>query len=235
MTGSGWVLGLASVCCMYILAFPFAVERAINISMKLSDDDVFLVWTGVVIPATAAVASVLVAAISVRIASRAKEIAENSEKARREAEEHREVFERTLKFDAALKNLYLGIAGRIEALKEYDAVARTVAFNLTKSGRPEITLPSRPPVSSLLALILAARLDAPDDEELEMLKVASSEVIMAAEDGELKPQQDSPAAREARLGKELHKLEGLLYAIGDWREANPPERTKILNELRLDF
>jgi hypothetical protein len=217
---------------MSLLAFPAAVDRAVNISMKLSDDDVFLVWTGIVIPATAAVASVLVAAISVRIASRAKEIAENSETARREAEEHREVFERTLRFDAALKNLYLGIAGRIEALKEYDAVARTVNFNLSNLGRPEVTLPSRPPVSSLVALIIAARLDAQDDE-LEILEVASSIVIMAAEAGELEPKRDSPAAREARLDQELQRLEALLYSIGNWREARPLERTKILNELRL--
>lgn len=232
MDRSTRVLGLASVCCMHLLALPTAIERTLNISMKLSDDDVFLVWTGVVIPATAAVASVLVASISVAIASRAKEIAEHSETARREAEEHREVFERTLRFDAALRNLYLGIAGRTEALKEYDTVARTVNFNLNNLGRPEITLPNRPPISSLLALIIAARLDARDDE-LEMLEVASSVVTMAAEDGELEPKRDSPAAREARLGQELHRLEGLLYSIGDWREASPPERTKILNELRL--
>ncbi|WP_454700065.1 hypothetical protein [Arthrobacter humicola] len=200
--------------------------------MKLSDDDVFLVWTGIVIPSTAAVASVLVAAISVRIASRAKEIAQNSEAARRDAEEHRELFEHRLRFDAALKNLYLGIAGRIEALREHDAVARTVAFNLTKSGRPEMMLPNRPPISSLLALIAAARLDAHSDDELEMLEVAASVVIMAAEEGESEPERNSPAAREERLGQELHRLEGLLHGIAEWREVSPPERAEILNELR---
>ncbi|MFE4198453.1 hypothetical protein ACFRJ9_21615 [Paenarthrobacter sp. NPDC056912] len=214
---------------------PSVVERAMNIPLKLSDDDVFLSWTGIVIPAVAAVASVLVAAISVRIAARAKKIAEDSEAARREDQAHREVFERTLRFDAALKSLYLGIAGRIEALVEYNAVVRTVAFNLAQSGRPEITLSSRPPESSLLALIASARLDAGSDDEHEMLEVAASVVIMAAEEGQLEPKQDSPAAREARLGQERHRLEGLLYGIEEWRLSSPPQRVKLLEAMRPEI
>ncbi len=89
---------------MHPLAFAAAVERTMNILLKLSDDDVFLAWTGIVIPA-AVVASVLVAAISVSIAARAKKIAEESEGARREDQAHREVFERTLRFDTALKGV----------------------------------------------------------------------------------------------------------------------------------
>jgi hypothetical protein len=218
---------------MHPLGFPAAVERVTDIPLKLSDDDVFLAWTGIVIPSAAAVASVLVAVISVRIASRAKKIAENSEAARLEAEEHREFFERKLRFDAALKSLYLGLAGRIEALKEYDAVSRTVAFNLGRSGSPEMMLPTRPPISSLLALIAAARLDAHKEDEREMLEVAASVAITAGEAGELTPAKDSAGAREERLRQELDTLEGLLHAIGEWREARPPERARILNELRL--
>lgn len=208
------------------------LAAANNVPLKLSDDDVFLAWTGIVIPSAAAVASVFVAAISVRIASKAKEIAKNSEMARLEAEQHRESFERQLRFDVALKSLYLGIAGRIEALKEYDAVSRTVSFNLSRSGSPEMTLPSRPSISSLLALIAAARLDAHNDDELEMLEVAASVAITSAEAGELTPERESHAAREARLGKELQALEDLLYGIGVWRETGPTERVNILNELR---
>lgn len=211
---------------------PTAVERAVNIPLKLSDDDVFLAWTGIVIPAAAAVASVLVAVISVRIAARAKKIAEDSETARREDQAHREVFERTLRFDAALKSLYLGLARRIEALVEYDAVSRTVAFNLAHSGRPEVTLPSRPPVSSLLALIAAARLDAGSDDQQEMLEAAASVVIMAAEEGETELKPDSPAEREARLGRELHRLEGLQIRIEEWRLSTPAERRKILDAMQ---
>ena len=224
---------MGSVSSMHPLAMlPAAVERAINTPLKLSDDDVFLAWTGIVIPAAAAVASVLVAAISVRIAARAKKIAEDSETARREDQAHREVFERTLRFDAALKSLYLGLAGRIEAVVEHDAVARTVAFNLARSGRPEVTLPSRPPVSSLLALIAAARLDAGSSDEQEMLEAVASVVIMASEDGEAELKPDSPATREARLGQELHRLEGLLYGIEEWRLSSPSERPKILETMR---
>ncbi|MGO4651131.1 hypothetical protein AB4068_05515 [Arthrobacter sp. 2RAF22] len=220
---------------MHPLVIPPVLERAISIPMRLSDDDVFLAWTGIIIPSAAAVASLLVAAISVRIASRAKEIAENSEEARLEAEKHREFFERKLRFDAALKSLYLGIAGRIEALRKHDALARTVAFNLTRSGSPEMTLPSRPPISSLVALIAAARLDAHGGDELEMLEVVASVAIVAAKEGELEPKRDSPADRGARLSQESCRLEGLLHGIGHWREASPSERSTILNELRLEI
>lgn len=218
---------------MHPLAFlPSTVERALNIPLKLSDDDVFLSWTGIVIPATAAIASVAVAVISVRIAARAKRIAEDSEMARREDQAHREAFERTLRFDAAIKSLYVGIAGRIEALIEYDAVVRTVAFNLAQSGRPEVMLSSRPPVSSLLALIAAARLDAGGDAEHEMLGVAASVVNMASEEGALEVKQDSSAAREERLSQELRRLEGLLSGIEEWRLASPSERTRLLATMR---
>jgi len=205
-----------------------------TVSLKLSDDDVFLAWTGIVIPAAAAVASVLVAAISVRIASRAKRIAEDSEAARRDDQSHREIFERTLRFDAALKSLYMGIAARMEALTEHDAIVRTVAFNLAASGRPGVALPSRPPVSSLLALIAAAKLDADDDEEEEMLEVVAAVVISAEEEAEIKPQKDSPDAREASLRSELHRLEGLLLLIQEWRASSSADRRLIVQSMDPD-
>lgn len=65
-----------------------------------------------------------------------------------------------------------------------------------------------------------------------MLEVAASVAIFAAEEGELETKCDSPAAREERLGRELHRLEGLLYSMREWREATSSERSRLLSELR---
>ncbi|MFK0042411.1 hypothetical protein ACIQTW_21455 [Paenarthrobacter sp. NPDC090517] len=219
---------------MHVLATVPAFAAG-TVFLKLSDDDVFLAWTGIVIPAAAAVASVLVAAISVRIASRAKRIAEDSETARREDQSHREDFERTLRFDAALKSLYLGIAARIEALVEQDAVVRTVAFNLASSGKPEVALASKPPLSSLLALFAAAALDASSDEEEELLEIGAAVVISAAEEAELEPKMDSPAAREANLRLQVHRLDGLMLFIKEWRVAGPDDRRRMLDSMDPDL
>ncbi len=76
--------------------------------MKLSDDDSFLTWTGIVTPLFAALASLSVAIVSVVIASQARNIAKSSEAARVNAESDRVNFEQQLRFDAALKDLYVG-------------------------------------------------------------------------------------------------------------------------------
>lgn len=62
------------------------VHVSIGVPFKLSDDDVFLAWTGIVIPSGAAVASVFVASVSVFIAWKARKIAEDSEIARVKAD-----------------------------------------------------------------------------------------------------------------------------------------------------
>lgn len=133
---------------MYSLFFSATADRAIRIPLKLSDDDSFLFVTDVVIPLLVALASVSVAIASVVIASQARNIAKESERARLKSESDREMFEHQLRFDAALKDIFVGIALRIEALRAHSSGVNANMLNLGRGG-PGVIVPPSPPISSL--------------------------------------------------------------------------------------
>jgi hypothetical protein len=138
----------------------------ISVPAKLSDDDVFLAWTGIVIPSAAAVASVFVASVSVFIAWKARKIAEDSELARVKAEADRVRYEQEQRLDSALRDLFVGISKRIS-----EVLAHPANFERALgSGEGLRGAPTRPDPSSVLVLIAAARLEARQPQEREMLE-----------------------------------------------------------------
>jgi hypothetical protein len=158
-------------------------------------------------------------------------MAKESEAARADAELHRVDAERQLRFDAALKDLYLGIAQRIVELRHHDAGVRTLAFNVVRGGSG-VTLPARPDISSVLALISAARLDAWDEDTQHMLKVVASFTSSIADTGSAPLVRDTSTERELRLKEEMNAWKHLLEQLQNWREAAPGGRNSIVSDLR---
>jgi hypothetical protein len=199
--------------------------------MKLSEDDSFLTWTDIVIPSLAGLASLSVAIVSVVIAWQARNIAKSSESARLKAEADRVQFEQQLRFDAALKDLYVGISQRIEALRAQDAAVRANMFNIGRGG-PGVTVPARPPISSMLALIAAARLDARESEPLELLGSVADYAAEVARAGGPTPDPETADERQHRVEREVDSWEKLLIHVDEWRHSGTDIRRSILTEMK---
>jgi hypothetical protein len=215
---------------MYPVIFLSAVKNAVGSPTKLSDDDSFLTWSEVVIPSLAALASLSVAIVSVVIAWQARNIAKSSESARLKAESDRVQFEQQLRFDAALKDLYVGISQRIEALRTQDAAVRANMFNIGRGG-PGIKVPARPPISSLLALIAAARLDARENEPIELLNFVADYATEVAHAGGPIPDPETADERQHRIEREVDSWEKLLIYVDRWRHSGTDTRRSILTEM----
>ena len=198
--------------------------------LKLSEDDVWIVFTGAVIPGAAAIASVAVAAVSAWIALRAYKMARGSEEAREAAESHRLDVEHQLRFDVSLKSLYLGIAQRVVALRDYDATVRTNAFQYGHN-LAGVKLPPKPDDSSLLASISAAQLDSSDEPTTHMLNVVASYASRVADQGNPPFEDETREERERRVESEIDAWKHLLAILPVWREANAPDRHEILRQL----
>ncbi|MDR6413463.1 hypothetical protein [Pseudarthrobacter sulfonivorans] len=215
---------------MHAVILPSIAMKVVALTMKLSDDDSFLTWSELVIPSLAGLASFSVAVVSVVIAWQARNIAERSETARVEAEDHRLRFEQQLRFDSALKDLYVGVSERIEALRAHDAAVRANMFNINRGG-PGINVPSRPPISSLLALIAAARLDAHENEATELLDAVGAYAAAVAQAGGPSPDPESVDERQRRIEREVDSWEDLLTSVNDWRHSGTDSRVTILAEM----
>lgn len=187
---------------MYTLIFLATAKNAVGLPLRLSEDDSFLTWSEVVIPSLAGLASLSVAIVSVVIAWQARNIAKSSEDARLKAESDRVQFEQQLRFDAALKDLYVGISQRMEALRTQDAAVRANMFNIGRGGLG-VTVPARPPISSLLALIAAARLDAREHEPIELLTSIAEYATAVAQAGGPMPEPETPDERQQRIEEEV--------------------------------
>lgn len=225
-------MALGSLCLMYSLLVYASLDVGGSFPVKLSDDDSFLTLSEVIIPSLAALASLSVAIVSVVIAWQARNIAKNSEDARMKAESDREKFEQQLRFDAALKDLYVGISQRIEALRARDAGVRANMFNIQRGGGG-VPMPAHPPISSLLALIAAARLDARENEPVELLATVSEYANDVATLGAPTPDPETLDEREHRTEKEVDAWEKLLVYIDEWRHASPGDRGSILAEMTM--
>ena len=213
---------------MQIPFLSYTLSSALSVSAKLSEDDIFLTWTDVVIPSTAAFASVLVATFSMLIARKAREIAEDSEKARVQAEAERVIFEQQQRLDMALREVFLGVAARIEALYQYNADLRNAVnsslFNRDAIGR----WPTRPTASPLAVLIAAARLEARRDDERRMLWTAEQYVVDAANRLHGGPENDAREVSAIQVAEETASLERLCQVIDEWRNAGPARREELL-------
>jgi hypothetical protein len=216
---------------MYPVIFIAAATNAVGVPMKLSEDDSFLTWTEVVIPSLAGMASLSVAIVSVVIAWQARNIAKSSEHARVTAATDRLQFENQLRFDAALKDLYVGISQRIEALRAHDAGVRANMLNLGRGG-PGVTVPARPPISSLLALIAAARLDARENEPLELLDSVAAHATDVAQTGGSTPDPETRDERQRRVEGEVDSWARLLICVDEWRHSGPDTRRLLLSEMK---
>lgn len=205
-----------------------ALTRALSVPAKLSDDDVFLAWTGIVVPSAAAVASVLVATFSMLIALKARKIAEDSEKARVQAETDRVVFEQQQRLDTALRDIFLGVAARIEALTQYGAELRN-ALNSSSFNRDAIgKWPVRPSVSPLAVLIAAARLEARQDDERAMLQAAQHFVVASAARRHEGPENSALEVTALEVSTETESLERLCKDIDEWRNSGSARREELL-------
>lgn len=216
---------------MYSSFLLAAVDHTSRIPLKLSEDDSFVTWTEVVIPLFAALASVSVAIVSVVIASQARNIAKGSETARMKSDFDRVKFEQQLRFDAALKNLYVGISQRIEALRAHDAGVNANMLNLGRGG-PGVTVSPRPPISSMVALIAAARLDTRDSESLELLDSLATYADYVAQVGGPTPNPETRDEWQRRADGEVDAWEALLGDIDDWRHSGPDVRASILLRMK---
>jgi hypothetical protein len=209
--------------------FPL-VHVSIGVPAKLSDDDVFLAWTGIVIPSAAAVASVFVATVSVFIAWKARKIAEDSELARVKAESDRVRYEQEQRLDSALRDLFVGISNRISAVLAHPGEFERAL----RSDKGLRSAPMRPDPSSVLVLIAAARLEARQVQEREMLEVVRafvSNLSKGVQEGAIdlrKMWTDS--------GSEAAWLETLCVWIDQWRNADSRGRERILEKMaKVDF
>jgi hypothetical protein len=214
------------------LSFPaLTLTRALSVSAKLSDDDVFLVWTDIVIPSAAAFASVLVATFSVLIARKARKIAEDSENARVQAEADRVVFEQQQRLDTALRDIFLGVAARIETLTQYGSELRN-AVNSSLFSRDAIgRWPVRPSVGPLAVLISAARLEARQDDERAMLRAAEQYVVTAASRRYEGPENDAREVTALEVLAETQSLERLCKGIDEWRNSGPARREELVADM----
>lgn len=198
----------------------------VGIPARLSDDDVFLAWTGIVIPSAAAVASVFVASVSVFIAWKARKMAEDSELARVKAETDRVRYEQEQRLDSALRDLFVGISDRISAVLAYPA-------DFERALRSEEGLrsaPLRPDPSPVLVLIAAARLEARHPDEREMLEVVSN-LSKNGQDGAIDIRK---MWTDSRL--EVSWLETLCVWIDEWRNAEPSARKGTIERMaKPDF
>lgn len=202
----------------------------IGIPAKLSDDDVFLAWTAIVIPSAAAVASVFVASVSVFIAWKARKMAEDSELARVKAEADRVRYEQEQRLDSALRDLFVGISDRISTVLAYPG-----AFERALRSEDGLrSAPMRPDPSPVLVLIAAARLEArhPDEREmLEAVRAFVSNLSKRSQDGAINIQKmwtDS--------GSEASWLETLCVWIDEWRNAESSARKETLEKMaKPDF
>lgn len=205
-----------------------ALRHALSLPAKLSDDDVFLAWTGIVIPSAAAVASVLVATFSMLIAMKARKIAEGSEKARVQAEADRVVFEQQQRLDTALRDIFLGVAARIDALTQYGSELRN-AVNSSLFSRDAIgKWPVRPSISPLAVLIAAARLEARQDDERAMLQAAEQFVRTSAARRHQGPENSAREVAAFEVSTETESLERLCKDIDDWRNSGAARREELL-------
>lgn len=206
------------------------VHVPIGVPVKLSDDDVFLSWTGIVIPSAAAIASVFVASVSVFIASKARKIAEDSEIARVKAEADRVRYEQEQRLDSALRDLFVGISNHIAAILAHPADFERAL----RSDEGLRSAPMRPDSASVLILIAAARLEARKPQEREMLEVVRGFVANLSkrtQDGAIDLQR-----MWADSGSEAAWLETLCIWIDEWRNAGSSGREQILKKMtKPDF
>lgn len=206
------------------------VHVSIGFPAKLSDDDVFLAWTGIVIPSAAAVASVFVATVSVFIAWKARKIAEESELARVKAETDRVRYEQEQRLDSALRDLFVGISNRISAV-----LAHPGEFELAlRSDEGLRSAPRRPDPSPVLVLIAAARLEARQIQERQMLEVVRAFVSNLSRD----MQEGAIDLRKmwTNSGSEASWLETLCVWIDEWRNADSIGRERIVEKMaKVDF
>lgn len=215
---------------MHFPSFPTAVDKVVRIPLQLADDNLFLLVTDVAIPLLVALASISVAIVSVVIASQARNIARESERARLKSESDRELFEHQLRFDAALKDIFLGIAFRIEALRAHHSGVNANMLNLGRGG-PGVIVPPSPPISSLLALIAAARLDARDSETLNLLKSVARHADYVAQTGGATPDPETREEWQRRTENEVDSWERLLTCLDDWRHSDSETRKAILRKI----
>lgn len=213
---------------MYPDFFVSGLRHARSVPAKLSDDDVFLAWTGIVIPSAAAFASVLVATFSMVIAMKARKIAENSEQARVHAEADRVVFEQQQRLDAALRDIFLGVAARIDALTQYGSELRN-AVNSSLLNRDAIgKWPVRPSVSPVAVLIAAARLEARQEDERAMPHAAEQFVITSASRRYQGLEKDAREVTALEISAETESLERLCRDIDNWRNSGSARREEVL-------
>lgn len=141
----------------------------------------FTVWATLIVPSLAAVASTAVAVVSARIAHGAKKTADASEVKRALAERDRARREHQQRLDAAIKEMFIGIANHIRALEEYDKVRsewRGSAALAVHRGEPKPP-PARPSDSEVLALVASARLEAESKADRDMLVDVHNAVVGA--------------------------------------------------------
>lgn len=141
----------------------------------------FTVWATLVVPSIAAVASTAVAVVSARIAHGAKKTANESEQKRELAEQDRTRREHQQRLDAAIKEMFIGIANHIRALEEYDKVIRDwqmFYIQRANSGQPN-PHPTKPSDSEVLALVASARLEADSKADRDMLIDVHNAVVAA--------------------------------------------------------
>lgn len=216
---------------MYHPFTAFILPRALSVPAKLSDDDVFLVWTDIVIPSAAAFASVLVATFSMLIARKARKIAEDSEQARVQADVDRVIFEQQQRLDTALRDIFLGVAQRIDALNHYGSELRNAVnnsfFNREAIGR----WPVRPSVSPLAVLIAAARLEARQEDERAMLRAAEQYVVASAARRHEGPENDTREVTAFEVTAETKALERLCRDIDEWRNSGPTRREDLVADM----
>lgn len=206
------------------------VNVSIGVPAKLSDDDVFLAWTGIVIPSAATVASVFVASVSVFIAWKARKIAEDSELARVKSEADRVRYEQEQRLSSALRALFAGISNRIAAV-----LAHPAEFERALGSDAGLrSAPMRPDPSSVLVLIAAARLEARQPQEREMLEAVRafvSNLSRRTQDGAIDPRKMWTVS-----GSEAAWLETLCVWIDEWRNADSCDRKRIIEKMtKPDF
>ncbi|GAA3318858.1 hypothetical protein GCM10017710_38570 [Arthrobacter ramosus] len=103
-------------------------------------------------------------------------------------------------------------------------------LNLGRGG-PGVAVPAHPPVSSLLALIAAARLDAQENEPLDLLESVAACANDVAQAGGPTPEPETRDEREHRAEREVDSWGRLLNYVDEWRHSGTDTRESILSEM----
>ncbi|UKA59183.1 hypothetical protein [Arthrobacter sp. FW306-2-2C-D06B] len=173
----------------------------------------------IVVPALAGLASTAVAVVSVSIANRAKNIAEASEHARVAAEAARARRDRQQRLDSAIRDMFVGIANLIRDIETYENNNREWFKIFAKNGigGDNPPQPVQPSDSALLALVAAARLEAEDSRERDMLDAVSKSI---------------ESFRAMDLHPRKARLASLWEFVVKWRHAAEPERPAAINAIQ---